>query len=193
MIRTEGVFSLYKGLTPNLIQIVPHTGLQFAFFNMCSQFLADTSAEGRKASFKHPYLRWCWFWLTGRSEKLKLPFMGNLFCGAVAGLLAKTAVYPLDLAKKRLQVCGFEEARKKFGRVCKCIYFKCLGFLQLFLFSQVRIYSGMSDCLRKTFMEEGLSGLYKGLAPSCLKAMVTSALIFTTYEELTCLFKSYNL
>ncbi len=41
----------------------------------------------------------------------------HLFNGGAAGLLAKFAVYPFDLAKKRLEVVSFEEARSKFGQV----------------------------------------------------------------------------
>lgn len=36
MVRQEGILSLYKGLTPNLIQIAPHTGMQFTFFHLFS-------------------------------------------------------------------------------------------------------------------------------------------------------------
>ena len=49
--------------------------------------------------------------------KSKLPVAGNLICGGAAGLTAKTVIYPLDLVKKRLQVQGFEEARRSFGKV----------------------------------------------------------------------------
>jgi hypothetical protein len=41
----------------------------------------------------------------------------HLFNGGAAGMLAKLAVYPFDLTKKRLEVVSFEEARSKFGQV----------------------------------------------------------------------------
>ena len=47
----------------------------------------------------------------------RISFWNNLVCGSGSGLVAKLAVYPLDLAKKRLQIQGFEAAREKFGKV----------------------------------------------------------------------------
>jgi solute carrier family 25 (mitochondrial thiamine pyrophosphate transporter), member 19 len=61
-----------------------------------------------------------------------------LFVGAAAGVCSKTLVYPLDLAKKRLQIQGFSEHRKTFGK-----HFVC---------------SGMRDCLWGTIKSEGVKG-----------------------------------
>lgn len=88
----------------------------------------------------------------------------SFICGSGAGVLSKLAVYPFDVLKKRLQVQGFEEARKQFG--------------------QVRKYSGLLNCVKTLTLEEGFRGLYKGLVPSLLKAAVVSGTIFSTYDGL---------
>ena len=79
-----------------------------------------------------------------------------------SGICAKLAVYPFDVIKKRLQVQGFEEARKRFG--------------------YVPTYTGTWHCLKMISVQEGVRGLYKGLFPTLLKAGSISAVTFTTYE-----------
>ncbi|XP_030361572.1 mitochondrial thiamine pyrophosphate carrier isoform X1 [Strigops habroptila] len=86
----------------------------------------------------------------------------NLVCGSCAGIISKTLTYPFDLFKKRLQVGGFEQARAAFG--------------------QVRMYSGLLDCIRQIMREEGPGGFFKGLSPSLLKAAVSTGLTFFWYE-----------
>jgi solute carrier family 25 thiamine pyrophosphate transporter 19 len=92
--------------------------------------------------------------------------------GAVAGVTAKTIVYPFDLAKKRLQIQGFETARQSFGRVQK--------------------FNGLLDCFRVTFKNEGVMGIYKGYYPSMLKAAISSGLIFFVYENLTMMVRRFK-
>ena len=110
--------------------------------------------------------------------------------------MAKVSVYPLDLTKKRLQVQGFEDARKHFGKVTSCdktlyvmkrrveIDREVLGTDFRAVFFQVRKYDGLMHCLKLTLAEEGVRGLYKGFTPSLLKAIVTSGLMFGFYEEI---------
>ena len=96
----EGALSLYRGLWPTLIQIGPYVGCQFALY----RFLIEKYDEFVEKD-SHNSLR-------------------SLSCGAIAGALSKTLVYPLDLTKKRLQMQGFAEKHnyKGYNLFCYCIY-----------------------------------------------------------------------
>lgn len=131
MCGKEGALSLYRGLWPTLIQIGPYVGCQFALY----RFLIEKYDEFVEKD-SHNSLR-------------------SLSCGAIAGALSKTLVYPLDLTKKRLQMQGFAEKHN---------------------------YKGLLDCLLITVKKEGPSALMKGLSPSLLKAFISSALQFYFYE-----------
>ena len=96
----------------------------------------------------------------------------SVICGSGAGVLSKLAVYPFDMLKKRLQVQGFEEARRPFG--------------------QTRKYYGLLHCVRNVIQEEGMRGLYKGLVPSLLKAAVVSGTIFCSYDRLCTLLRYFK-
>lgn len=90
----------------------------------------------------------------------------SLMCGSAAGLCAKVTVYPLDMIKKRLQIQGFQHGRPKD-------------------FGKTPCYRGLSHCVKEILRTEGIHGLYKGLNPSMVKAMVTVASHFYVYEQ-TC-------
>lgn len=56
----------------------------------------------------------------------------------IGGIVSKTAVYPLDLCKKRLQIQKFHQSRTTYGEhfICK----------------------GLADCLSRTIKREGWTG-----------------------------------
>ena len=65
------------------------------------------------------------------------------------------ASYPLDVVRCRLSAQGNE-----------------------------KLYSGIWNCLRVTYQQEGVYGLYRGLIPTILGIAPYVALNFTTYEYL---------
>lgn len=88
-----------------------------------------------------------------------------LLSGLLSGIIAKTCIYPLDLTKKRLQIQQFHHSRTTFGKNLQT--------------------SGMIDCLRQTFRDEKVAGLYKGWTPAVIKSGAMSGLYFFFYEEIT--------
>ncbi|KAH0541129.1 mitochondrial thiamine pyrophosphate carrier-like [Cotesia glomerata] len=139
ILKTESVRTLFRGLSLTLLQVAPHTGLQFLFYNI------STSIYRR---------------LVPDSE---ITALNSLLSGSIAGVLSKTAIYPMDLGRKRLQIQGFEHGRVGFGK-----FFHC---------------GGLVDCFVRIVKEEGVLGLFKGLLPSQVKAAATSSLHFTFYEQ----------
>ena len=90
---------------------------------------------------------------------------GNpLICGALSGLVTKTVLYPLDIAKKRLQIQGIERNETVYG--------------------PNRKYKGMVNCIYTIVRKEGgiIHGLYKGFLPGVLKSIVSTAATFLFYE-----------
>ncbi|XP_058464737.1 mitochondrial thiamine pyrophosphate carrier-like [Malaya genurostris] len=145
--RIEGVRGLYRGLGPAMLQIAPLTGGQFMFYNLFGSTIKR---------------------IEHLPENAVLPPTELFICGGLAGLCTKLLVYPLDLAKKRLQIQGFAKNRQTFG--------------------QHFVANHMLHCLYEVGRHEGLRGLYKGLSPSLLKAGFTSAFYFTIYDWLLLLF-----
>lgn len=150
MVRTEGMSALFKGLVPMLGQIAPHAGIQFATYKLFTDGIFS------KIEF---FQRQGDLLATVESSLL-----ANLISGSIAGLVAKTAIYPFDLVKKRLQIQGFQQHRKSFGKQMYC--------------------NGVIDCVKLTVMDEGFLALFKGYGPSMLKAVLVSALHFAVYDEI---------
>ena len=68
----------------------------------------------------------------------------GIFCGGVAGLVNCVIVTPVELVKCRLQVQTEACIKNSF-------------------------YTGIVDCLFKTYITEGLRGLYKGNFASIIR------------------------
>lgn len=139
MLSREGPASFSKGLSANLMMSVPQAAIQFGIYSICNQVYVT---------------------IFGDADRFGLRCSSS--CGAVAGVCAKLAVYPFDVAKKRLQVMGFEDARRPFGATAQ--------------------YSGLVHCLASIVRQEGMRGVYKGTGWALIKAGVTSGLYFASYE-----------
>lgn len=129
--RNEGPAGFFRGLNAGIGQIVPYMGLFFALY------------EGLKPTL----------------ATVQLPFgSGDAIAGVTASVLSKTAVFPLDTVRKRLQVQGPTRSRYIGG-------------------SRIPVYEkGVVNTLRMILRREGAVGLYRGLTVSLIKAAPSSAI-----------------
>jgi len=92
IIQHEGVGSLYKGLLPSVIGVIPYVGLNFAVYETLKDMLAAK--------------------LELKSSK-DLTVVQSLTCGGFAGAVGQTVAYPFDVVRRRLQVAGWQGSASK--------------------------------------------------------------------------------
>ncbi|KAL2074077.1 hypothetical protein VTL71DRAFT_7855 [Oculimacula yallundae] len=134
--RQEGPRGFFQGLGAGVGQIIPYMGIFFSTY------------ETLRLPLSH----------------LSLPYgSGDATAGVLASVLAKTAVFPLDLIRKRLQVQGPTRSR--------------------YVHRNIPEYKGVSRTLREIVRTEGRRGLYRGLTVSLFKSAPASAVTMWTYER----------
>jgi len=80
----------------------------------------------------------------------------KLVCGAGAGVTAQTLTYPGDVIRRRMQANG--------------------------MMGELPVYSGILDCIRKTYKLEGYRGFYRGLHVGWLRVVPGTAIQFTVFD-----------
>ncbi|KAM3960757.1 mitochondrial thiamine pyrophosphate carrier [Aphomia sociella] len=159
MVKKEGPCALYKGLVPTLGPIAPHAGIQFAVYKLFTENIMNRIDIFQRSQ-------------SNILVTVKSSLLANLIAGSIAGFVAKTTLYPLDVVKKRLQIQGFQHHRMGFGRQIYC--------------------NGIIECIKITIGEGGFLALYKGYGPSILKAVLTTSLHFAVYDEIKNFFLTIN-
>lgn len=81
--RQEGIRSLYSGLLPTLMGIMPYAGSSFACFETLKHYLMTYQ---------------------GLKSDREIPAWQRLIAGGFSGLVAQSFTYPLDIVRRRMQV-----------------------------------------------------------------------------------------
>ncbi|EKX40197.1 hypothetical protein GUITHDRAFT_113677 [Guillardia theta CCMP2712] len=148
------VKQLYRGLSPTLLGILPYAGIAFLTRDTLNHLAS-----------KHYH-----------TTPLETPLKAKMFAGAVAGLVAQSSTYPLDLVRRRMQTEGFVETgldhvRSSSGRVATP-YFKSISFTLHYIYKQ-----------------DGLKGLFKGLSMNWIKGPVAFMISFTVFDYMKIYFR----
>lgn len=146
MARDEGIGGFFRGLGAGVGQVIPYMGLFFSVYETLRPPLAS----------------------------LSFPFgSGDATAGVLAGVFAKTGVFPLDVIRKRLQVQGPMRGRYAGGMIP--VYGKSVWG------------AGKAILLR-----EGWRGLYRGLGVGLFKSAPASAITMWSYERALKIMKGWE-
>ncbi|PIM98853.1 Mitochondrial solute carrier protein [Handroanthus impetiginosus] len=132
--RDEGCLGLYKGLGATLLGVGPSLAIRFAVYEILM-----------------PY------WQSQRPNDSTV--LVSLASGSLSGIASSTAIFPLDLVRRRMQLEGAAGRARVHNT----------GFL------------GMFGNIVRT---EGFRGLYRGIVPEYCKVVPTVGIMFMTYETL---------
>ncbi|KAI8375660.1 mitochondrial carrier domain-containing protein [Choanephora cucurbitarum] len=150
--------NFYRGFFPTVAGMIPYAGVSFWTYHIITQFF-------RFNPLISPYTRapltFSTDALTPKQkrvlEKPPLRTWAELLCGGVAGLVAQTSSYPLEVVRRRMQVGGLLNPDKfvRFTETAKEIY---------------RI--------------KGFKGYYVGLSIGYIKVVPMVAVSFAVYERM---------
>ncbi|XP_012694378.1 graves disease carrier protein [Clupea harengus] len=144
-LKEGGYSGFYRGLTPTLIGMAPYAGFSFfTFGTLKSLGLAHAPELLGRPSSDNP-------------DVLVLKPQVNLLCGGIAGAIAQTISYPLDVARRRMQLGSVLPDSEK-----------C---------------SSLTNTLKHVYSQYGIkAGLYRGLSLNYIRCIPSQAVAFTTYE-----------
>ncbi|WIA38368.1 hypothetical protein OEZ86_001698 [Tetradesmus obliquus] len=125
VVRREGVAALWKGNLATILHRLPYSSINFYTYEHANKFLVQRLPPGTD-------------------------FARTLAAGGLAGLVACSAAYPLDLVRTRLAVQ-----------------------------TQGHYYHGILPTLQRIVADEGAVGLYRGLGATLLQVVPSLALNFS--------------
>ncbi|XP_023678860.1 calcium-binding mitochondrial carrier protein SCaMC-2-B isoform X2 [Paramormyrops kingsleyae] len=128
MIREGGLRSLWRGNGINVIKIAPESAIKFMAYEQIKRLIGI--------------------------KQESLGIMERLVAGSLAGAIAQSSIYPMEVLKTRL-------ALRRTGQ-----------------------YSGIVDCAKHIFQKEGLAAFYKGYVPNMLGIIPYAGIDLAVYETL---------
>lgn len=131
---------LYRGIAPTMLGILPYAGTSFLTHDQVRDLLLSSTFA--------PYT-------LEATSSTRLTAVAQLSCGAVAGIVAQTISYPIDVLRRRIQVA-----------------------------SVVGTQSGILETIQRIYLERGVRGFYVGLTIGYVKMVPMVATSFYVYDRM---------
>ncbi|XP_076436161.1 solute carrier family 25 member 16-like [Babylonia areolata] len=152
MVRTMrltegGMRPFYRGIVPSIIGMAPYSGISFYSFTMIKTWCLDNYPDilGKPCP--------------QNTGGLVLVVPAKLVCGGLAGAMAQTVSYPLDVVRRQLQLGKMHSEMKRFeGR-------------------------SWYEIMVLVYHDHGMTkGLFRGMSINYLRIMPMVGISFTVYE-----------
>ncbi|XP_042391862.1 calcium-dependent mitochondrial ATP-magnesium/phosphate carrier protein 3-like [Zingiber officinale] len=141
--RESGFLGFFRGNGLNVMKVAPESALRFFAFELLKDYIVK--AKG--------------------TDKSDIGASGRLIAGGLAGAVAQTAIYPLDLVKTRLQTHACEGSR----------------------------VPSLATLTKDIWVHEGPRAFYRGVVPSLLGIIPYAGIDLTAYETLKEMSRTYIL
>lgn len=125
----EGLLAYYRGFTATLLGVIPYAGCSFFTYDLLRNMLTVYTVA-----------------IPG--------FSTSLICGGIAGMVAQTSSYPLDIVRRRMQTSAIKGQH----------------------------YHTITSTVSKIYREEGLMAFYKGLSMNWVKGPIAVGISFATHD-----------
>ncbi|KAG0256772.1 mitochondrial thiamine pyrophosphate transporter [Mortierella polycephala] len=183
--RKEGVRGFYKGMTPGLIQVIPYMGFMFGSYDAFKHAAGWLKSRANVSPASNLESKMTLSSTSDPPTKTLGQFLlgiEDMLCGALSGIVSKTAVYPLDMVRKRLQIQGSEQ-QKSIGNLGNYTASSATISSSRMLSSVEPLPTTVRKCLAQIVRREGYLALYKGLLPGVVKAAPASAVTFMVFSQ----------
>jgi len=142
-----GIPAFYRGITPTLIGIIPYGGISFFTFNNMKDLLLKVFPnEVGQPDPNTPDVQVLKVWV-------------SILTGGFAGAVSQTASFPMDVARRRMQLSNELDNPKAYKQVW--------------------------TTLKYVYKKDGVvKGLYRGLSINYIRVIPQQAIAYTVYEQL---------
>ncbi|TWW66816.1 Calcium-binding mitochondrial carrier protein SCaMC-2 [Takifugu flavidus] len=138
MIREGGLRSLWRGNGINVIKIAPETAIKFMAYEQIKLLIG--------------------------SNQETLGIGERLVAGSLAGAIAQSSIYPMEVSVQAPQLVQVLKTRLALGKTGQ--------------------YTGMVNCAKHIFLKEGMAAFYKGYVPNMLGIIPYAGIDLAVYETL---------
>ncbi|KAL7604713.1 hypothetical protein Lser_V15G17535 [Lactuca serriola] len=139
--KEGGVLSFFRGNGLNVVKVAPESAIKFYTYEMLKNFIGGEEGQG------------------------DIGTSGRLLAGGMAGAVAQTAIYPMDLVKTRLQTFASVNTKvPSLGKLSKDIW-----------------------------VHEGPRAFYRGIVPSLFGIIPYAGIDLAAYETLKEMSRTYIL